>query len=483
MVDVVYYTVLIYFTGGGSSPFSLIYIFPIISSGILHFRRGALLIASASALLFGLLINLEQYGILPDSGWPWVPSWAGRSPGYALWVMVVNFTVYFLTAMLSSSITEQLQRTRVSLNLRETDYRRLSELHSSIVRSIPSGIATTDAEDRITFVNASGTRLLGRSLSDLIGLPISEVFPVIDDGVSASSVRRRTFGTVKEIHGQKARLDVTVSDLKGNDEVPSGRLVIFEDVTHLRSMEDRVKASERQAALARVAASMAHEIRNPLAAVRGAAELLAQSSSGLTEEKKLLNIITRESDRLNSLIGDFVLTVTPGRTHRNRVMLNALVEETAGLFSKDATVNGRITLHTLVDKQVEVEGDSRRLKQALWHLLLNAAEAGGDGGVIRVTLESKGNSGQAVVKVQDSGPGIPPEIRDRIFEPFTTTKEGRKGLGLAIVLSIAEAHNGTIDIETAPTGGTVFVLRLPLASAESDKVQGVKQDESTPPGS
>lgn len=252
--------------------------------------------------------------------------------------------------------------------------------------------------------------------------------------------------------------------------MPSGRLVIFQDVTQIRKMEDRVKLSEKQAAFVRIAAGMAHEIRNPLASLRGATELLSETSSGLGNQKKLLGIVIRESDRLNSLLGDFLLTVSSQQPKKARVMLTNLVEETVDLFASEPRIRLGVSLETLIHKGVEIEGDSTRLRQAVWNLLANALDATPDSGVIRVVLESE--SGQAILKVEDSGLGIPPEIRDRIFEPFTTTKGKGTGLGLSLVLSIVEAHNGTVEAESASGTGSLFIVRLPLASPKAGVEEG-----------
>ena len=240
MVDVVYATVLIYFTGGALSVFTLLYIFPITSSGILHFRRGALITASTCAVLFGLLITFQFYGVLPPSDWPWESPWGRLTPGYILWVLVVHFTIFLIVAIVSSSVAEQLQRTRLSLSRRELDYRNLSELHTNIVRSIPSGIITTDERDRITYVNAPGSELLGAPLSELVSVPLKQVFPVIQDGIATSGVRRDTYRTVREVVEKQIHMELTVSDLKEGDGTPRGRLVVFQDVTQIRKMEERV---------------------------------------------------------------------------------------------------------------------------------------------------------------------------------------------------------------------------------------------------
>jgi two-component system, NtrC family, sensor histidine kinase PilS len=465
-VDLLYYTILIYFTGGASSLFSLIYVFPIIMAGIIHYRRGALVTASASAVLFGLLTNFEYYRVIPAAEWPWVSPWARGAQAYGLWVMVVNFTVFFLAAILSSSISEQLQRLRTSWEERETYVRKLSELHAGIVKSIPIGIITTDREDRITFVNASGSRLLDAPFSDLVGLPLEEVLPIIAFQSQSGGMTASTFTTMKEIAGRELHLEVILSELRGEDDLPTGRLIVFEDVTSLRKMEERVKSSEHQAALVRVAAGMAHEIRNPLAALRGAAELLGGARPAARDsDSKLLNIIIREADRLNGLLGDFLLAVSPRTRVKTRFMLSRLVEEVTDLFSKAPRIRDTVRFRMAVNKGVAIEGDPQRIKQALWNLLTNAADATEEarGRLVVVSLGVDETGRRAVLSVEDSGRGVLPEMRDRVFEPFASSKETGTGLGLPIARGIIEAHEGAIEISDSPRGGAVVEVRLPLA--------------------
>lgn len=465
MVDVLYATVLIHFTGGASSVFTLLYIFPIITSGILHLRRGAFVTAATACILFGLLITLQYYHIIPPSNWPWISTWSKNTPGYLLWIFVVHLTFFFLVAFLSSALAEQLQRTIASLDLKEIDYQKLSELHTNIVRSISSGMITTDEFDKITFVNSAGASLLGTPSSELMALSLSlrNVFPMIRDFVDSSSVRRETFFTVKEVNAVKRHFEVTHSDLKGVDSLPRGRLVLFQDVTEFRRMEERVRLSEKQAAFVRIAAGMAHEIRNPLAALRGATELLSNNRSVAANEKKLLEIVLRESDRLNRLLGDFLLTVRAQQLGKTRVMLSTVMEEILDLFSREPKIQGGVSLETLINKGVEVEGDPVRLKQAIWNVLGNALDAVHEYGTIQVVLESSPETGCATLIVKDDGCGIPLEIRDQVFEPFTSTKESGSGLGLSLALSVVESHDGLIDCESTPSGGTKFSIRLPLA--------------------
>ena len=466
MVDLGYYTALVYFTGGASSPFLLIYVFPIIASGILHLRRGAYGTACLACMLFGVMILLQFHGALPRSEWPWVSPWATKAPGYVLWVVVVHFTIFFLTAFLSSSVAVQLRTTRVSLSVTERDYRRLSGLHSSIVRSIPSGIITTDEQDHISYVNEAGASVLRTSPAELHGVPLRRVFPEVENGFSDHARLSRRYVTTKQLDGERVYVELMFSDLRGDDGKPKGRLVVFQDITNLKRMEERVRVSQRQAAFVRIAAGMAHEIRNPLAALRGAAELLSVTSSESTGDHRLFDIIVREADRLNSLLGDFLVLVSPIEHVRSRVMLNDLVQDTVTLFSSGPLSEKHVTIETLVSHGVELEGDAAKLKQALWNLLANALEASPEGGIIKVVLQADEAEGQAMLSVQDFGEGVPPEIKDRIFEPFTTTKEGGTGLGLPLVLRTVEAHNGTVEFDSDPRIGTTFVVRLPLAHSE-----------------
>ncbi|MFH0822986.1 MAG: ATP-binding protein, partial [Pseudomonadota bacterium] len=341
-----------------------------------------------------------------------------------------------------------------------------------IVRSIAGGIITTDQEDRITFVNTAACRLLRRQLTDLVAIPLNKVFPLLCDEAAGSGQMGDKYLTILEVEGERLYLEVSVSDLKDEQGVPNGRLVIFQDVTQFKKMEERVRLSERQAAFVRIAAGMAHEIRNPLAALRGASELIAQSECGAAHEEQLTRIVVREADRINNLVGDFVATVHADLPHRERIMLDDLVKETVDLFSLDKKSTGHVTVETLLNKGVEVEGDADRLKQAIRHLLTNARDATPNGKRIKVLLENKETEGEVRLQVRDSGEGIPMDMKYRLFEPFATSKANGTGLGLAVVLSVVEEHNGTIEVEDAPGIGTVFTVRLPLAPPQEGTGSG-----------
>jgi two-component system sensor histidine kinase PilS (NtrC family) len=477
LVDVCYFTALVYFTGGPFSIFTLIYIFPIISAGILNLRRWAFITAGISSLSLILLIVLETQGIIPSAEWSWVSPWSTKSVGYLIWILIVHITIFFLVAFLAGTLSEQLSSAQASLDFSASQFRKLADLHISIVRSIDSGIITTDELDRITYINAPGAKLLGDSLSGMVGTPLASVLPVISDELEKSGVRKNRFFTVEEVNGESVHLDIAVSDLTDEEGAPRGRLVIFQDVTQLKKMEDRIKLQEKQAALVRIAAGMAHEIRNPLASLRGATELLSSRSPDNEADLKLLNIVIRESDRLNSLLSDFLLTVFPRQSSAERVALTSIMEESVTLFSKDPRFNETVTLETFLTEGIEVEGDPSRLKQAFWNVMTNSLEAIQGKGEISIVLDRDQAQKEATIVISDTGAGIDPEIRDRVFEPFMTTKERGTGLGLSLVLSVIEAHNGAVELESKPGGGSVFRIRIPLAPDNSDKRRGSRINE------
>lgn len=462
MIDTVYVAALVAFTGGASSAFILLYLFPIIAAGVLHYRRGALVAASASCVIFGLLVTLQFYRVLSESPWPWLNESRNHDPGFVLWTLILHFIVFFFVAVLAGSVAQQLATTKISLGLREVAFEKLSELHTNIVESISSGIITTDEKDRITFVNVPGTSILGVFSSELLQAPLGRFFPdileqdLLDPAIKAPHV------VIGELLAKSKTIEYRVTELKDREGKHAGRLIVFQDVTEIRKLEERAKLHEKQDSFVRIAAGMAHEIRNPLASLRGAAELLSQPVSDSAHQMKLLSIVIRESDRLNSLLSDFILTVNSSPTHKLRLCLGNLVHETVELTSGQLHDSYGITVRTSIARPVEIAGEPKRLKQALRNLLSNAAESSPYGSVLRVSLQAEGH--QAVLSVQDSGPGIPPNNRSGIFEPFSGTRDSGTGLGLPMVLSVVEAHHGTIEVQDGENGGAVFVIRFPLAS-------------------
>jgi len=250
-----------------------------------------------------------------------------------------------------------------------------------------------------------------------------------------------------------------------------GTAVIFQDLTGLRAMEDRVALAERLADLGRLSAGLAHELRNPLASMMGAVELLHGSASLAAEDQRLLGIVLREGGRLAQLVTDFLAFARPAPLRRAAIDLAGLAAQALDAFAHDPAAEGLALERDLLGTPARC--DPGQLQQVLWNLLVNAAQAlppaapGERRGAIRVACRPTPEGG-AELAVEDDGPGVAPEDRERIFTPFFTTRPDGTGLGLATVHQLVAAHGGTVAVEMAAPHGARFVVRLPPAAAEPE---------------
>jgi len=477
--DLFFITLLIYITGGIASIFFWLYFFSIFSAGAILYRRGGLWIASASSILYGTLLDLEYYGILLPPGSRELYSLDYQST-YVLYLITVNMIAFYLVAILSSYLAEQVRRKEEELKKRIIDYRQLERLYKHIVQNVVSGLITVDGEGRITSFNRMAEEITGYKFEEVYQEEVDSLFP----GLSAWS---RSVGGNPGGGGNRLRflrwetrfvrkdgahliLGFSISPLKDSVDREMGNILIFQDLTRLREMEEHVKRSDRLAAIGKMAAGIAHEIRNPLASISGSIEILKEELGGSTQNQALMGIVLREVHRLNSLIADFLLFARPISPGRERIHLNRLIEEIFQMISHSPDFNVLIHLDTEFEDELYIQGDPNQVRQVFWNLLINAAQAMPKGGMLRVRLR-KGSSGGLLpggrsygeVSVIDSGSGIGEEEIGKIFDPFFTTKEKGTGLGLSIVHSIVESYGGKIAVQSQKGQGSVFSVFIPLA--------------------
>ena len=312
---------------------------------------------------------------------------------------------------------------------------------------------------RITFLNRAGEQITGLSAEEVRGQPASRWFASLQQ----QSGRDET--DFENLRGERLRLGYTHFALCDRDGQAIGRAVIFQDLSGLRAMEERVQRSERLADIGRVAAGLAHELRNPVAAMSGSIELLRGGLELGPEEARLMDIVTREATRLNELVTRFLEYARPTVPRRAQTDLARLASDTLEVFANDPAASSIRIERDLVAAACKCDPDLMR--QVLWNLLANAAhaaswnhaEAGGTGCVTVRT--GRDADGWARLEVEDDGAGIPPQDLPRLFTPFFTTKERGSGLGLATVQRIVDAHRGTVAAGNAVSGGARFVVRLP----------------------
>jgi two-component system sensor histidine kinase PilS (NtrC family) len=318
-------------------------------------------------------------------------------------------------------------------------------------------------DGRVLTANAAASEILGAPVA--AGRPIEELMPslrpLLDATAEAGALRR---GEIVHARSDGARvLGVSLSPLSDAGGALLGRIVNFQDVTQLRDMEEAMARSERLAAVGRLAAGIAHEIRNPLAAISGSIELLAQpAAGGGADSGELMAIVMREVARLNALITELLEFARPRAPETQPIDLQASLAELLRVAEHDKQLDGaRVELSA--PQPVWVEADAAQLRQVVWNLLRNAAEASPSGAPITVELGAEDEF--ARLTVRDRGPGIAAENRPRVFEPFFSTKEGGTGLGLATVHRIVEEHHGRVEIADAPGGGAAIIVRLPIRTA------------------
>jgi len=480
VIDHLFITVLIYFTGGKDSFFPIAYIFTIIGSSMIFYKRGALFSASFSSLLYGLLLLLQLYQWMAPSGQP-----ASYDPSQTFYSLIIYMATFYIVAFLSGVISEDLKKKKKELLQKQVDYNQLETFNRNIIQSLDSGLLTIDLSGKINFLNRTAEKILNRNREELKSTSIFDLFPNIHDVLeqvkkklcNPSSDYQRYETLLTNHHDKNIHLGFSISPLTNPEESLIGHTLIFQDITKFKEMEEQMKRVDKMAAVGVLAAGMAHEIRNPLASLSGSIQMLKSELSLDHQQEHLMEITLRESERLNALITDFLLFAQPPQTHKMISPIGRVIDETIELFFHSPSFHDGIRiLRPNNDEEIQTSIDPDQIKQVFWNLLINAAQAMPNGGEIRVQWK-KGNArgipslpaslqfkGKEWVKISiaDSGNGIAPEEKEKIFEPFFTTKENGTGLGLSIVHKIIENHNGLIKVESDLDRGSTFTIFLPV---------------------
>ena len=480
VIDHFFIAGLIYFTGGKESFFPITYIFSIIGSSIIFYKRGAFFSASLSTLLYGLLLLLQFYQWISPLG---PTSFYDASQIFYPWI--IYMATFFIIAFLSSTISEELKKKRKELIQKQVDYNQLEIFNQNIVQSLDSGLLTIDVEGKINFLNRTAGKILNRKEEELKKLSIYDLFPKIDKVIDEMKRKASAFPPDYQRYetilthdkDRKIYLGFSISPLTGPEGSWIGYTLIFQDITKFKEMEEQMKRFDKMAAIGSLAAGMAHEIRNPLASLSGSIQMLKSELPLDQYQQHLMEIILRESERLNALITDFLLFAQPPQTHRMPWEMGKIIDETIDLFNHSPSFHDGIHIkrHGL-NENIQILIDPDQMKQVFWNLFINAAQAISDGGEIDIQLEKRGETfwGTGLplqsqkrgkewitIRIADSGNGIDPQEKERIFEPFYTTKEGGTGLGLSIVHKIIENHNGMIKVESEVGKGSAFTIFLP----------------------
>ncbi|MFB3814578.1 MAG: nitrogen regulation protein NR(II) [Terriglobales bacterium] len=454
-------TLVFYASGGIESPFSFLFPLLIITAAILLPRYWAYMTAALAFILSGAVLELGYFGVLQ-------PYWVTRPGLKSLQAAIfINLFAYLTIAHLASYLVAKLRRADVELQEKAGALADLQLLHGSIIESMAGGLITTGLDGLITLVNPAAERLLGIKSSEVAGKPLAVLFrePLPEPGASRGEVKYSGPDGEEKIFG------MTVCALTGHDGADSGVVYTFTDLTKIRRLEHEVRIRDRMAAIGRMASGIAHEIRNPLAAMAGSAQMLSECAGLEQDERALLDIVRRESERLNKIVTDF-LAYSRGKQYVfTRTNLVAALEDTLRLLeNRPECANGRIRIvRRFAEDELVADIDVDRMKQVFWNICDNALQAMPDGGVLTVTAAAKGKTVE--IRFADTGKGISHKNLDNIFEPFHSEFASGTGLGLAMVYQIMQAHDAKILVQSVPEKGTEFTLVLKCAQESRPVMQ------------
>ncbi|HKC26103.1 MAG TPA: ATP-binding protein [Thermoanaerobaculia bacterium] len=463
--DLATITGLVYVSHGPDSGFTFLYLASVTAGAILLGRQGGLICAGLAAVFYAVLVDLMRWGVLPSIDSGDVPPRIWSRPGL-VGNVALNVFAFVATALLVSAASQKLREARADVARRNAEIAGLQALHSSVLASMSSGLVTTDLEGTVTYANPAAGELLHRADSDVVGSHVLSLGLV--EEASWAQVRSASSGILR-FEGKRPALGVgayfgiSAATLRDGTGRARGKMLIFQNLTELKKLEGEVRLKEKMAAVGELAAGIAHEIRNPLASISGSVQALRSSVVPGSSEQRLMEIVVSESQRLSSIIEDFLKYVRPKERAIEQVDGPAALRDVVTLLqhSDELTATHRI----LVDLQPEsvlVAADPGQLRQIFWNLARNAIAAMPDGGTIRVSARL--DAERWTVSISDEGRGMTAEERDVLFTPFAHSFPGGTGLGLAIVYHIVEEHGGAIEVETAPNQGTTIRITLPQNS-------------------
>jgi two-component system sensor histidine kinase PilS (NtrC family) len=458
LTDLILVSLVVHETGGWDSSLNFLYPLVIIVASALLPRVWAQLVAALAFILYGTVLELNYYAV--------VPSYCSTHPGLKTLqaIIFVNLFAFLAVAYLAGLLTAKLRQVGVQLKDTSGALENLQALHENIIHSISSGLITTGLDGRITLVNAAAQRLLELAPAELLDAPVHKLFvdplPTVESQHTHAEVR---FDAPTKF---RKTIRVRVAALTVPERGDLGYVYVLDDLTEIRRLEREVRMQDKLAAVGRLAAAIAHEIRNPLTSIAGSVSMLSGVPEMNEDHRRLLDIVTRESQRLNSIITDFLAYSRTKQYRFDRVDLIQLVEDTLTLMDHRMTAEktGITIERRFTVRQAWVIADGDKLKQVFWNLCENAVRAMKHGGTLTAAVESLGDDWQ--VSFIDTGTGMTAQQIEKIFEPFQSNFEGGTGLGLAIVYQIVQAHEGKVWARSKPGQGTTFVLRLRRLDAE-----------------
>jgi len=453
-------TLLVAHTRGIESPFVSFYLLIIIYSSLTLGRNGAMIGAALCAVLYSGIISTTQLGLI-SFGPPRIES---ETLAFRISFHALGF---FSVAFLGTYLSVRLYAVKEQLEAKTDSVKHLEKLNERIVSCIRSGLITTNLGGTITVFNSAAEEITEKKSSDVLETPVQSVIgeelwlkiQSVDPLKDLRPLRHEFWVTMPD--GEKRFLGFSVSPLMGKEGRLFGYIIAFQDLTEIQRLGEEIRLKEKMAAIGRMAAGIAHEIRNPLTSIRGSAEVLRSRLTLHERDARLMDIMLRESDRLNKFVEDFLCFARPGKQPKHSVELVSLLRDTSTLLENNPEVR---KMHSIILRpeisQIAIHGNPDQLKQVFWNLSQNALRAMPEGGTLTIQIATAQDGG-ARITFQDTGIGMTREEKENLFQPFHSGFKTGTGLGLSIVFQIMDDHKGRISYESEKGRGTTVSLYLP----------------------
>jgi len=494
---------IIFTTGGVESPLSFLFLFVIVASSVMLPRAACYLTASGASIIYGLLVDLEYFDLIqPTYFFP--KSTASFQGAYLFYTIGINIASFFSVAYLSSILNNRLRLIKDELQNKDIDFKKLQEFHRNVVQNMVTGLMTTDLEGRVTSVNIASETITGFPQSESIGkycyqlLTMEELSRLFTYKGDSISMPYHMEGECSRKDGDTILISLKISHLISQEADPQknlqqqveGYICVFEDRTEIHNMEEKMKQSEQLAAVGKFSAGLAHEIRNPLASLSGSIQVLKQTLQIDEDQQQLMNIVLKETERVNDIVTDFLSYAQPRKCKSTVIDLTQLLQDIVILMKNSNEYDPSINIQLVAPPDhIIIQSEEAQIKQMIWNLCINGIQAMDKSGNLTMTLKKvegyqhknfKTNRRGVVIIVEDQGRGIPLDEQETIFDPFFTTREEGVGLGLPTVKQIVERFAGYIGLESEPGRGTCFDVFLPQErSLLSSRDPGAKMDETS----
>ncbi len=446
--DIVIESAIVYLTGSLTGSFTFLYLITILVASLFLYRKGGLIFAAFSSIAYGLLVDLQFYRILPSFFYqPLLPI------GRIYYNLITNFLGFFIVALLGSFISERLKKTREELSSTEEQYQDLVSLNQAIVSSVTSYLFALDKLGKIIFQNKESIKRFGflKRFEDL--KVFSEDFKDL-----IQKLEKERVVIEKKIDLGESFFEGRISALYNINNEMEGVLVVLDDITSKVKLEEELKKRDKMATIGSLSQAIAHEIRNPLASISGSVQMLREGEMD-PRRKTLVNIIAQETFRLSRIIENFLLFARPKPITKYKYSLTQQIKDFYLLLLNSPEKDPHEVALEIPDREIFIKGDRDMIQQVLWNLVRNSFKAmGSKKGKLTIRLK---NEGYAKIEVEDTGPGIPEEKKELIFEPFSSNFQDGLGVGLALCKRIISEHRGKILVKSREKEKTIFEVILP----------------------